>query len=75
MAGTDVIFSDLISDVFYFSEGEYSYAFLIDRETGNTLIHPHMPTPQFTDDDPVILHIRALEQAQEFETVFQSMIR
>lgn len=75
VAGTDVVFTDLISDVFYFSEGEFSYAFLIDRESGNTLIHPQMPTLQSAKDDPVILHITALEQAREFENVFKSMIR
>lgn len=75
VAGTDVVFSDLISEVFYFSKGQYSYAFLIDRGTGDTLIHPFMPTLHKVEDDPVILHITALEQVQEFKDVLQSMMR
>ena len=75
VAGTDVPFSDLISDVLYFSKGDYSYAFLIDRETGNTVIHPQMPTLQAYKDDPVVLYITELEQAQEFQTVLESMLR
>ena len=75
VAGTDVAFTDLISDVLYFSEGDYSYAFLIDRETGNTVIHPQMPTLQDVKDDPVVLHITALEQAQGFQSVLESMLR
>lgn len=75
VAGTDVVFSDLISDVSLFG-GQYSYAFLITRKTGNVIIHPYMPRLQHAHDDPVILHITALEQEPEFKnTILESMIR
>jgi hypothetical protein len=75
VAGTDVAFSDLTSDVSLFG-GEYSYAFLINRKTGNVIIHPYMPRLQVKDDDPVILHITALELESEFKDfILQSMIR
>jgi hypothetical protein len=75
VAGTDVAFSDLTSDVSLFG-GEYSYAFLINRKTGNVVIHPYMPRLQDEDDDPVVLHITALEPESEFKDfILQSMIR
>ena len=75
VAGTDVVFSDLISDVSLFG-GQYSYAFLITRKTGNVIIHPYMPRLQNENSDPVILHITALEQEPEFkQIILKSMIR
>ncbi len=75
VAGTDVVFSDLTSDVSLI-EGEYSYAFIIDRKTGNVIIHPYMPKLQNENDYPVILHITALEQESEFKDfILESMLR
>jgi hypothetical protein len=75
VAATDVPFSDLTSEVSLF-EGGRSYAFIIDRKTGNVIIHPYMPRLQNGNDHPVILHITALEQEPEFKDfILESMIR
>lgn len=75
VAGTDVAFSDLTSEVSLFGS-ERSYAFLIDTKTGNVIIHPYMPRLRHENDFPVILHITALEQEADFKDfVLPSLLR
>ena len=76
VVGTDVVFEDLISDVQLFYIGQYSYAFLIESSTGNTIYHPNMPRTTAVNDDIILLHITALEQEDEFnDFVLPSMMR
>ena len=75
VAATDIAFSDLTSEISLLG-GQYSYAFLIDRENGNVIIHPYMPRLQNENDDPVIIHITALEQESNFKQfILPSMIK
>ncbi|CAC5376301.1 unnamed protein product [Mytilus coruscus] len=71
---TDVKISKLLAEVEYFTENEYSYAFIIDK-TGRVLMHPLLPNAQFVtlDDDPVLVDISVLEREEDADNMVESM--
>ncbi|VDI55129.1 Hypothetical predicted protein [Mytilus galloprovincialis] len=70
---TDVKISELLSEIEYFSEEEYSYGFMIDG-TGRVVMHPLLPNAAFVNynEDPVLVDIRVLERAQAAHNVPRS---
>lgn len=73
MACSDATLSDIVADISYFRQGEYSYAFIIDG-IGRTLMHPLLPLPYSVKDDPIYVDIKNLERSQMAATVVSSMI-
>ena len=73
VAAVDITMSDLLADVTYFSQGEASYAFLVDRTDGRTMMHPLLPAPSSVTEPPVYLDIRSLEPQPHFAEVFSSI--
>lgn len=73
---TDVKISELLTEIEYFSEEEYSYGFIIDG-TGRVLMHPLLPNAAFvkSSEDPVLVDISVLERAPEARSVIESMKR
>ncbi|XP_052058299.1 VWFA and cache domain-containing protein 1-like isoform X2 [Mytilus californianus] len=71
---TDVKISELLTEIEYFSEEEYSYGFMIDG-TGRVLMHPLLPNAAFvrSTEDPVLVDISVLERAPEAQSVIDSM--
>ncbi|XP_063433766.1 VWFA and cache domain-containing protein 1-like [Mytilus trossulus] len=71
---TDVKISELLTEIEYFSEEEYSYGFMIDG-TGRVLMHPLLPNAAFvkSSEDPVLVDISVLERAAEAHSVIESM--
>ena len=70
VAAVDITMSDLLADVTYFSESQASYAFLVDRTDGRTMMHPLLPAPSSVTEAPVYLDIRNLESEPKFAEVF-----
>lgn len=73
---TDVKINELLSEIEYFSEEEYSYGFIIDG-TGRVLMHPLLPNVAFVKsiEDPVLVDISVLERAPKAKLVIESMKR
>ncbi|CAG2243396.1 unnamed protein product [Mytilus edulis] len=71
---TDVKISELLTEVEYFSEDEYSYAFMIDG-LGRVLMHPLLPNAAFvkSTEDPVLVDIGVLEEKVDAQSVIESM--
>ncbi|XP_069121602.1 VWFA and cache domain-containing protein 1-like isoform X2 [Argopecten irradians] len=74
VACSDVTMADLLSDITYFSQGELSYAFIIDQY-GRTLMHPQLPQISSVQDDPIFVHIDHLERSSGAATVIQEMLK
>ena len=75
VVGTDLSMEDLLSEITYFRSGQASYAFMADN-SGRAMMHPLLPAPSNTDDDPIFMDIRDLEPAPSFTSeVFESMKR
>lgn len=76
VAGVDIPMIDLLSDVQYFNKaGPKSYAFLFHSETGYTLSHPKLPTPETITEDPNSVNILELEQGKEFKKLLEDVRR
>ena len=74
VVGVDITMSDLLADVTYFSQGQSSYAFLVDRTDGRTMMHPLLPAPSSVTEPPIFVDIRTLEPEEEFNsTVYVSI--
>ena len=56
----DITLGDLYSDVTDFTQGELSYAFVVDGQK-RLLSHPMMPRPYKKTDDPVFIKMSTLE--------------
>ena len=68
VVGVDITMSDLLADVTYFSQGQSSYAFLVDRTDGRTMMHPLLPPPSSVTEPPIFVDIRSLEPEEEFNS-------
>ncbi|KAI8511660.1 hypothetical protein Bbelb_107600 [Branchiostoma belcheri] len=55
----EVVFHEIAS----FDIGQYSYAFLVDREDGRVLIHRNLPKPMEWRSEPTFLGLEAMESA------------
>lgn len=74
VAGIDITFTDLLSEVQYFNHaGTDSYAFMAHLHNGIVLSHPLMPPPETVTEDPALLDIFKLEQWKEFRTFFETL--
>ncbi|XP_071178985.1 VWFA and cache domain-containing protein 1-like [Mytilus edulis] len=71
---TDVKISKLLTEIEYFSEDEFTYAFMIDG-TGRTLMHPLLPNAAFvkSTEDPVLVDIGVFERGDAAKSVIESM--
>ena len=70
---SDVSGDDLFTDVTYFQEGELSYAFLVDGQ-GRMMMHPLLPLPVSSSDDPVIVRMTDLERQTEAQAILTEML-
>lgn len=69
----DILLSELVADILYIKQEEFSYAFIIDGEE-RTLVHPLLPDPrdvEATDQD--IINIYNFETAGDVSQVIDSM--
>lgn len=69
----DILLSELVADILYIKQKEFSYAFIIDGEE-RTLVHPLLPDPrdvEATDQD--IINIYNFETAGDVSQVIDSM--
>lgn len=69
----DILFSELVADILYIKQEEFSYACIIDGEE-RTLVHPLLPDPrdvEATDQD--IINIYNFETAGDVSQVIDSM--
>ncbi|KAJ8315327.1 hypothetical protein KUTeg_007477 [Tegillarca granosa] len=73
VACSDATLSDIVADISYFRQGEYSYAFIIDG-FGRTLMHPMLPLPYSIKDDPIYVDIKNLERSPMAAGVISSMV-
>ena len=74
VVGVDILMTDLVSDVQYFRRGSLkSYAFMFHAETGVTLSHPKLPSPETITEDPDAVNILELEHGQEFRELFNEV--
>ncbi|XP_070571541.1 VWFA and cache domain-containing protein 1-like [Ptychodera flava] len=72
VVGIDITLHDLLADITYFKESDTSYAFIYEVNTkaeGRTLLHPLLPAPVNLEDDPVFVHVTALEREGEFRDI------
>ncbi|XP_078678431.1 VWFA and cache domain-containing protein 1-like [Branchiostoma floridae x Branchiostoma belcheri] len=53
----DVVFHEIAN----FNIGQYSYAFLVDREDGRVLLHRDLPKPMEWLTDPTFLHLNEMK--------------
>jgi hypothetical protein len=72
VASVDFTVSDIFASAEYFTQGDLSYAFVIDRD-GLVLLHPLLPFPS-TTSAAVYLDISTLEPQPGFELIRESMI-
>ena len=73
VASVDFTVSDIFASAEYFTQGDLSYAFVIDRD-GLVLLHPLLPFPS-TISAAVYLDISTLEPQPGFEFIRESMIK
>ena len=73
VASVDFTVSDIFAAAEYFTQGDLSYAFVIDQD-GLVLLHPLLPFPS-TTSAAVYLDISTLEPQPGFEVIRESMIR
>lgn len=69
----DILLSELVAEILYIKQEEFSYAFIIDGEE-RTLFHPLLPDPrdvEATDQD--IINIFNFETAGDVYQVINSM--
>ena len=73
VAAIDLRLADLLSDVTYYSNGDNTYAFIIDN-TGTTLHHPLLPNPSTSEMvDRAIVSISFLEPTADQQHIIRSM--
>lgn len=71
VVGVDIVMTDLVSDVQYFRGGSLkSYAFMFYTDTGVTLSHPKLPSPETITEETNAVNILELEQGDEFKELF-----
>ena len=76
VAGVDILMADLLSEVQYFNQaGPKSYAFLFHAESGYTMSHPNLPTPEGITEDSNSVNILELEQGKEFKDLLEDVKR
>ncbi|CAH1777706.1 unnamed protein product, partial [Owenia fusiformis] len=68
----DMTMEDLTEDATYFTEGEGSYTFIIDKEE-RTMVHPLLPKPYLIEDDPIFVPVHNIEHWSEVESIITSM--
>ncbi|KAJ8936685.1 hypothetical protein NQ318_012504 [Aromia moschata] len=74
MFGTDVYFSSLVEDLIYYSSNqEYSYAFLMDLE-GKMLIHPSFFKPSTVSHDLLYVDIKNFEKISDIEVLRRRLL-
>ncbi len=74
VVGTDISMKGIQSQITYFQKGQASYAFMVSN-FGRAMIHPLLPVPSGAFEDPISLHIAALEPEPEFGDVIASIER
>ena len=56
----DITLGDLFNEVTGFTQGELSYAFVVDGHS-RLLSHPMMPRPYEIEDEPIFVNMPAVE--------------
>jgi hypothetical protein len=72
VASVDFTVSDMFASAEFFTQGDLSYAFVVDQD-GLVLLHPLLPFPS-TTSAAVYLDVSTLEPQPGFEQIRQSMI-
>ena len=69
----DVLLSELVAEILYLKQGEFSYAFVMDGEE-RTLVHPLIPDPRdVIAKEQNIINIYNFETSGDFHEVVESM--
>ncbi|XP_022331617.1 VWFA and cache domain-containing protein 1-like [Crassostrea virginica] len=69
----DVLLSELVAEILYLKQGEFSYAFVMDGEE-RTLVHPLIPDPRdVIAKEQDIINIYNFETSGDVNMVIQSM--
>lgn len=78
--GVNLYLADLLEDLLNYPNASpaakqgFSYAFLLDRDTGNTLAHPAFPRPLIQRETAYPVNIAYLENATDFSTILRRML-
>ena len=69
----DVLLSELVAEILYLKQGEFSYAFVMDGEE-RTLVHPLIPDPRdVIAKEQDIINIYNFETSGDVHEVIESM--
>lgn len=69
----DILISELVAEILYLQQEEFSYAFIIDGEE-RTLVHPLLPDPRDTiTNNHDIINIYNFETSGDVSEVIDSM--
>lgn len=69
----DILLSELVAEILYIKQDEFSYAFIIDGEE-RTMVHPLLPDPRDVEAaDQDIINIYNFETAGDVSQVIDSM--
>lgn len=75
VVGVNLYLADLLEDLLNYPNASpaakqgYSYAFLLDRSSGNTLAHPAFPRPLIQRETAYPVNIAYLENATDFASI------
>ena len=73
MVCADVLLSELVAEILYLKQGEFSYAFVMDGEE-RTLVHPLIPDPRDVKaKEQDIINIYNFETSGDVHEVINSM--
>lgn len=80
VVGVNLYLADLLEDLLNYPNASpaakqgFSYAFLLDRDTGNTLAHPAFPRPLIQRETAYPVNIAYLENATDFSSVLHRLL-
>ncbi|TDG38701.1 hypothetical protein AWZ03_014877, partial [Drosophila navojoa] len=81
VVGVNLYLADLLEDLLNYPNASpaakqgFSYAFLLDRDTGNTLAHPAFPRPLIQREPAYPVNIAYLENATDFSSILRRMLQ
>lgn len=80
VVGVNLYLADLLEDLLNYPNASpaakqgFSYAFLLDRDNGNTLAHPAFPRPLIQRETAFPVSIAYLENATDFASILKRLL-